>query len=716
MLIVKDFAIIIPIILFLFAFSTIIKPGFAQNTDSTAIITTTTNKEAISTPITSMTDNKQSHLVHVTSTNIPPPSSPPPAPALGPYSSSNNLPLTSYCTTNPNDILCSQISTKNKGDAAAATTTTNTVTSTASNNNGKRCIFSYAGWPCIDASIQSISSPAVCGNTIQIALHIKNPFDPSSIPVKVKVLLEAQGNNNHQLGLNQAYASESTQFTLAQGQSVTKTFDLPLDSYDKVYQYFPVVNPSVRVNVFADGAAPTATGSQYSTTLELTQAFNYQCSNAETTKAKTPLPIIFIPGIAGSELYSGSNIVWPIAPLGSRTDLALNADGTPFFNNTHVIVGDVLRGTAYNFYGGMIDFLKENGYQEKKNLFLFPYDWRMDNANHIPDLDKLVNQARVQSGSEKVILLAHSMGGLIGRAYVQQHPDKVDSLITMGTPWWGAPKVFYGLLNGYDFDNPSVNTKLMKVLAQNWTSAYQLLPRVPFVIDDKTHSTIQPQELYDNIRYHGFHHHGESENYICTTKDALSPSLSFGYLCDEDYALSRWSLNHDLYKASDALYQQAIGTKQNPMPMPAGVKLYTIIGTGFETLSSYVIPNIYLGPNAGSSLLISQDHQNGVRKVIFEPRLADGDGTVTQWSAENDAVTAKYYVPNNYEKGLPPDRLDSLRIAGKLELSSAHADFAENSIVQDLVLSIIQGNPKSPAEYPQVHFVLVHEGIDFTLR
>jgi pimeloyl-ACP methyl ester carboxylesterase len=420
---------------------------------------------------------------------------------------------------------------------------------------------------------------------------------------------------------------------------------------------------------------------------------------------KNLLPIIFLPGVAGSQLYSGDRIVWPTVYTGDRADMALREDGrTPLFEGTQINVGDIFNKLGYNFYGSMIDSLKKNGYKENKNLFLFPYDWRMDNFNQVSALDKLVNQAIAKSGSQKVILLGHSMGGLIARAYAQQHPDKVDSLITMGTPWWGAPKDFYALVNGYTFGNILVNEKFMKILTQNTTAAYQLLPKVPFVTDKfKTNRTIPIQELYDGLRYHGFHLKGFAEFMTCPNTRMMLESYyktTRNPECEEDTFANTWRLSPTLIQSANAKYPQLIGTKESPVPMPDGVKLYTIIGIGYKTLSSYEIPSD-LKASERMLRLISPDGSKEPRPVIFEPRFANGDGTVPQWSAENDAATSKYYVPFMGSE------------------STAHGDLAINSKVQSIVLSILKGKPEDPSKYPPVQNPSLEDldkKIDFTLR
>ncbi len=54
-------------------------------------------------------------------------------------------------------------------------------------------------------------------------------------------------------------------------------------------------------------------------------------------------------------------------------------------------------------------------------------------------LDRLIESVRARTGAERVIVVAHSMGGLVTRAYVEKHgTTHVAEVITLGTPWQGS--------------------------------------------------------------------------------------------------------------------------------------------------------------------------------------------------------------------------------------------------------------------------------------
>lgn len=114
------------------------------------------------------------------------------------------------------------------------------------------------------------------------------------------------------------------------------------------------------------------------------------------------------------------------------------------------------------------------------NLYHFPYDWRRDNRPNAKLLQKLINKRlktwRESSGNSnaKVILLAHSMGGLISRYYLEVLGGWQDckALFTFGTPYRGSLNAVDFLANGYKMAFIDL-TKSMRTM----NSVYQLMPR-----------------------------------------------------------------------------------------------------------------------------------------------------------------------------------------------------------------------------------------------
>lgn len=121
-------------------------------------------------------------------------------------------------------------------------------------------------------------------------------------------------------------------------------------------------------------------------------------------------PVIIIPGIMGSAYKNGELVIDPI--LHTHDDL--------------------------------ISTLVANGYIENENLFTFPYEWRDSNVFTANLLDDKIEDIKSICMCEKVDVVAHSMGGLVARAYIQSvdYDNDVDQLIFLGTPHRGSPKAY----------------------------------------------------------------------------------------------------------------------------------------------------------------------------------------------------------------------------------------------------------------------------------
>jgi pimeloyl-ACP methyl ester carboxylesterase len=80
----------------------------------------------------------------------------------------------------------------------------------------------------------------------------------------------------------------------------------------------------------------------------------------------------------------------------------------------------------------------------------YVWDWRKDPTKAVPGLDALVEQARAAHGVKQVVLVGHSMGGLVMRHYIEtpSQADKVARMVTVGTPYWGSPKTIFPLASG----------------------------------------------------------------------------------------------------------------------------------------------------------------------------------------------------------------------------------------------------------------------------
>lgn len=396
-------------------------------------------------------------------------------------------------------------------------------------------------------------------------------------------------------------------------------------------------------------------------------------------------PIIFLPGVAGTRLYKrygdASREIWPL-PLADDRDqikMSMDVNGLPLDKN--IVPGDIIRSVLpklhrqiyhVGVYADLLESIQSRefekdertwSYKEGENLFVWGYDWRLDNAEHLINLDKFINQVRMKTKSKKVILIAHSMGGLISRAYAVKHPDKVEAIISIGSPFAGSPKPFYALVMGYTFGNPFYYKRYMKNLVQNSPSTYQLLPQYDFVIDSLADfRKIPNQELYDKLKY----------------KDIRMSGFQ--------------SVNKILLQRAVPFYR-SVGTSFNPAALPSSVKHYAIIGVGIQTLEGFLLRQV---SSTDKSYL---DYAG--QRVVLDPFFGNGDGTVPLKSADIRNTTRTYFIRHG-------EGYDS---------SGIHGSLPNNREVQGIVRSILLGSPyRITGSSAVTKLVDIEPDEDFTLK
>jgi hypothetical protein len=113
-------------------------------------------------------------------------------------------------------------------------------------------------------------------------------------------------------------------------------------------------------------------------------------------------------------------------------------------SSREMIGNDLVLDPIMHIYDDLIESLKKNGYEEGINLFTFPYDWRVSNVATAEKLAEKITQLQEELSVFRFDLVAHSMGGLVVRQYLQssQYAGNVDQLIMLGTPHQGSPRSY----------------------------------------------------------------------------------------------------------------------------------------------------------------------------------------------------------------------------------------------------------------------------------
>jgi len=212
----------------------------------------------------------------------------------------------------------------------------------------------------------------------------------------------------------------------------------------------------------------------------------WQIGLASNVPSPTPTPtpamettkVIVVPGMGGS---------WSAAILSCELDLP--GTWVPMVGTEEI-------------YNPLIEEIQQRGF----TALPFYYDWRKPIPSRGTELATFIDES-TQPG-EKVMLVGHSMGGLVGRAYLTQEGanNKLDHFMTVGSPHRGAPQSYAALSGGELWTDESM-IKKAEFLIKKWCagstksdrevytnlvpSFYDILPIEDYLRDQKS-GTLKP--------------------------------------------------------------------------------------------------------------------------------------------------------------------------------------------------------------------------------
>jgi len=376
------------------------------------------------------------------------------------------------------------------------------------------------------------------------------------------------------------------------------------------------------------------------------------------TVTPTPIvrePIVLIPGIMGSEFevkqtfypgiknciqpfldydYIQGDKIWLESDLGKIINryiicgnyldvVSLQSDGqTNVYGQIGLkgtIINSTLPGNGQNIgYHDILLFFEQQGYQIDQDLFFLPYDWRKDLSQATSSLDEKINTALSKTGSDKVQIVAHSMGGLVARDYIRdnQHAQKVDTLIELGTPHAGTPTFLAHLLYNKCIKLfnlvCAVNGEEVRKLIQNFPGALELLP-------SKIYYQLYP---YPNYPFQDIR--DIDDNSITGVLDYNQTKTMLSNL---DKNMTVFNIAENYHDILDPSYSNT-----------NGVKTYQIIGSGHSTIGQI---NEYNGITLHTPLV-------GLPSITFGPKqdadVINGDNTVPVLSASLGQQNNVYFV------------------------------------------------------------------------
>jgi hypothetical protein len=212
--------------------------------------------------------------------------------------------------------------------------------------------------------------------------------------------------------------------------------------------------------------------------------------------------VIFLPGISGSVLSRDGKELWgtgagsifraifsggdsirdlelpPDALADDQFDDGITASG--LVKDLHLVPGL----WKIDGYSAACEYIvRELKLERGRNFIEFPYDWRLDNRRAARKLARRAHDVLKDwrkssgNGSARLVFVAHSMGGLVARYFIECLGGWKDTaaLVTFGTPYRGSLSALGFLCNGFSKGVGPLKVDFSSVL-RSMDSVYQLLP------------------------------------------------------------------------------------------------------------------------------------------------------------------------------------------------------------------------------------------------
>lgn len=364
--------------------------------------------------------------------------------------------------------------------------------------------------------------------------------------------------------------------------------------------------------------------------------------------------ILFLPGIMGSRLHEGSEQLWE-ANDEEAARLYLDEEGDSINSDIYArgIVDD-FTSTPIDvaIYGSFLEDLAQMKTSSKiEDYAAVPYDWRLsigdiiesgkeeidgaifyNRATSTPYIEQTLRRLAHNSRTGKVTIVAHSNGGLVAKALINElgpeAADLVDQVVLIGVPQLGTPQAIGSLLHGYDSGIPfALSAERARDLAINAPMTYQLLPEAqyyqsagasigtPVVTFEAGSATQAYIDRYGLLIGNA----QELSDFLNAAEGRTAPE----YVDLKNPAVA----NATLLAAAETL-KSSIGASWQP---PAGITVHQIAGVGEDTLAgiTYKSSRVCVEHYAIKPFCKAYADQ-----IIYTPEtVVDGDGTVVAPSA-----------------------------------------------------------------------------------
>ncbi|EKT60039.1 lipase/acyltransferase domain-containing protein [Providencia sneebia] len=237
-----------------------------------------------------------------------------------------------------------------------------------------------------------------------------------------------------------------------------------------------------------------------------------QLRNTELKNTKLNLPIIYLPGIMGSQLYDRQKktLIWgDYKSLIRKNDYEYHHSPSQIgANQLHYF--PVIPKLYDNLITAPLKLVLEKslGYRDGVDLFFLGHDWRADHRQLAELLDTEIRRIKYLYGEQqKFLLIAHSASNCAIRYYLQSASPEIRQSIAkwyaFGPPWQGTFQSLALMQSGYYAGGRLFHGFTADEIA-SCPSAYQLLPCFPQLID-KQGNLITDFDIYDEECWKAFH-------------------------------------------------------------------------------------------------------------------------------------------------------------------------------------------------------------------
>ncbi len=405
--------------------------------------------------------------------------------------------------------------------------------------------------------------------------------------------------------------------------------------------------------------------------------------------------VIFLPGIEGSRLYKKrdngtEDQLWEANWNSDLSDMYIDTNGQSIdsviytkdvISKTNIVpdtVEDLNIFHDQDIYKDTLNFLQNQKDTEViKSYTAYPYDWRLDLDNIVNNgtkmndgsysklIDVLHQQAAI-SDTGKVTIMAHSMGGLITKRFIQSLSPAdqalVDKVVMIAVPEVGTPDGTSAVLNGIKFNNGfkyASPQKYNRALAENMIPAHALSSSEKYfnvvgvspVVLNNNLSNILPQvDIYGSEINTG----EELKSFL----SGIDGRPDAGFL-DVNYP--------NISPAAVVNRAKELHDSMDNYDIPSFIKVFQIVGTGMPTVKQIEY--------------IQKTNAENLNYVGYNiKKTFAGDGTVVKESANylaGDTYYINLYKYNN-DTGQNHEHKD---ISGLAPVTSIMGNIIKNEVV-----------------------------------